>query len=116
LKKGRFLFRGEQNYDEGEFMTLSKDQVIMTGTTTGVTIEQYEGKYSIKSVRTYKGKDGNEVLTYDWIYPEVYDKDQKKRVVSSKPRPTSIPLGTREETISTLRAVLSSLDDKDTPF
>ena len=90
-------------------MALTKDSVTMTGHTTGVTIEIYEDKYSLKAVRTYKGKDGSEVLTYDWIYPEVYDQAQKKRVVAPKPRPTSIFLGDKEAAIKALTSLLVGL-------
>jgi hypothetical protein len=104
-------------------MALTKDSVISTGPTTGITLETYEGKCYLKSTRSYKSKDGNEVLTYDWIYPEVYDQAQKKRVVADKPRPMSIPLGTQEQAISALHSILLNLGwnpphitEAETPF
>jgi len=99
-------------------MPLTNDQVIWLGKSTGVTLENYNDKYSIKSVRKYlKGSD--EVLTYDWIYTEEYDKDQKKRVMSSKPRPASIYLGDQEAAIKACKGFLHALgasDESDIPF
>ena len=90
-------------------MALTKDNVLMTGKSTGIALEVYEDKYSLKSVRTYQGRDGNEVLTYDWIYPEVYDKDKKKRVIAEKPRPGSVYLGDRDQAIASLSSILAQL-------
>ena len=82
-------------------MPLVNDAVIWIGKSTGVTLENYNEKWSIKSVRKYlTGQD--EVLTYDWIYTEDYDKEKKKRVMSTKPRPASIYLGDKETAIKAL--------------
>jgi hypothetical protein len=89
-------------------MPLTNDSVIWTGKTIGITIENYNDKYSIKSVRKYT-KGDQEVITYDWIFTEEYDKEQRKRVVSTKPRPCNIYLGPREEAIKALQGLLKSL-------
>jgi len=102
-------------------MPLANDAVIWITKSTGVTIENYNDKYAIKSVRKYlKGQD--EVLTYDWIYIEEYDKEKKKRVMSDKPRPASIYLGDKDQAIKALGAMLRSLggtpelEGQDVPF
>jgi len=102
-------------------MPLANDAVIWIGKSTGVTIECYNDKYSIKSVRKYlKGQD--EVLTYDWIYIEEYDQEKKKRVMATKPRPSSIYLGSKDDAIKALGSMLRSLggtpalEGQDVPF
>ncbi len=89
-------------------MSLAKDQVIMTGKTVGVTLENYNDKWSIKAIRTYQ-KNGEDVITYEWIYTEEYDKETKKRKMAEKPRPLSVYLGDREQAISVLSSLLQQL-------
>lgn len=90
-------------------MALTKNAVIWINDKYGVALDEYEGKYSLKGVRTYKGRDGNEVITYDWIYAEVYDPAQKKRVMAEKPRPSSVYLGGKEEAFSALTYFMGKL-------
>jgi hypothetical protein len=99
-------------------MPLTKDSVYWTGKTVGVTIENYNDKWSIKSCRKYQ-KGGEEVITYDWIYVEEYDKETKSRKIATKPRPCSIYLGEKEQAIEALVAMLKQLgynQDGETPF
>jgi hypothetical protein len=99
-------------------MALTNDQVIWTGKSTGVTLEEWEGKISLKGVRKYQ-KGGEDVLTYDWVYAEVYDKEAKKRVMAEKPRPISLYLGEKKDAIEALEAMLyrlgASLKDVEPP-
>ena len=97
-------------------MPLANDSVIWIGKSTGLTLENYNEKWSIKSVRKYQGRDGKDVLTYDWIYVEEYDKDQKKRVMSAKPRPASIYFGDKETAIKALANFLRQLGAGNRPI
>ena len=97
-------------------MALNSELVIWTGKTVGLTLEEYNEKFTIKSCRKYQ-KNGEDVLTYDWIYTEEYDKETKSRKMSEKPRPASVYLGDREQAINALKTFLSQLEpDTDNPF
>jgi hypothetical protein len=89
-------------------MALTNDSIVWTGKTVGLTLENYNGKLSIKSCRKYQ-KGGEDVLTYDWIYVEEYDKETKKRKMAEKPRPASIYLGDHDQAIKALQFLLRQL-------
>lgn len=96
-------------------MPLTNDSIIWTGKSVGVTLENYNGIYSIKVTRKWM-QQGEEKLSYDWIYPEVYDPEAKKRVVASKPQPRSVYLGDKEQAIQALHSMLVNLGAPSEPI
>ena len=97
-------------------MPLNEDQIIWTGKTVGLTLESYNDKYSIKSVRKFIHK-GQDQLGYDWSFPQEYDKESKKWKPKDKAMPTSVYLGTRDEAIDSLKSLLKQLSpSEEIPF
>lgn len=96
-------------------MALNKEAVIWNGS-TGIVLEEFNGKYSIKAVRKYKDKSGQEVAAYDWVKKDTWDKDKRQWVTPEKANLTSgVFLGSKEDAIAALHSLLDSLEG-DEPF
>ena len=101
-------------------MALENDQIIWTGKTVGITMENYNGNYSIKACKRFTKNDGTEQLGFDWSFPQEWDKGDRKWKPSEKPKPVSVYLGSRDQAIQALHSMLSSLgmvtEPDDVPF
>ena len=93
-------------------MALTNDATIWTGETVGVTLEEYNGKYSIKVVRRWK-QGMEDKIGWDWVYRQGYNKETKERVMEEKPKPCGVYLGDRDKAIDALRSMLAMMQGKD---
>jgi hypothetical protein len=93
-------------------MALTNDMTIWTGETVGVTLEEYNGKYSIKVVRRWK-QGGEDKIGWDWVYREGWNKDTKKKEMEAKPKPCGVYLGDKEQAKNAMKAMLLSLGEPD---
>ena len=93
---------------------INPNDVVWITQSVGLVIEEYNDKFAIKSVRKYK-KDNQDVLSYDWIFIEEYDKETKKRKLSDKPRPASSYLGDRDSALKALKFFLMRLSGTQSP-
>ena len=90
-------------------MPLTNDQVIWITDKYGIALDEYEGKYKLQGVTKYQ-KNGEDVLTWDWIYRSTWNKDTRQREVPAKANGVSgISLGNREEAVRKLASILRSL-------
>jgi hypothetical protein len=108
-------------------MVLTNNVIFWTGKSIGLTLDEYQGKFSLKGVRRYESM-GAEKLSFDWVFPQEYDKDRKEWRAKPKAVPLNIYLGEKDQAIQALNKMLQQLegageglgkngqDDGDVPF
>ena len=108
-------------------MVLTNNVIFWTGKSIGLTLDEYQGKFILKGVRRYESM-GAEKLSFDWVFPQEYNKDKKEWVPKAKAVPLNIYLGEKEQAIKALTQMLQQLegageglgkngqDDGDVPF
>lgn len=90
-------------------MPIALDKIIWTGDKTGVVLEEYNGKFSLKAVQKYTSQ-GDEKVSYDWVRRETWNKDTKKREIPEKVNATmSVYLGDKAKAIKALGEFLRQL-------
>ena len=94
-------------------MAISPGSIIWTGKSVGITLEEYQGKYSIKACKRYESQ-GQEKVGYDWSFPQEWDKDKRSFVPREKAAPSGVYLGSKEEATKALNEFLTRLSAKQT--
>ena len=90
-------------------MPIALDKIIWTGKSTGVVLEEYQGKYSLKAVQKYTSQ-GQEKVSYDWTFKEKWNPDTRKREMPDKANcANGIYLGDATQAIASLREFLRQL-------
>ena len=89
-------------------MVLTNNVIFWTGKSIGLTLDEYQGKFSLKGVRRYESM-GAEKLSFDWVFPQEYNKDKKEWVAKAKAVPLNIYLGEKEQAVKALDAMLGLL-------
>jgi hypothetical protein len=89
-------------------MPIEKESFIVTEPdyNSGIALNEYNGKLSLVSAQ--EGKDGQ--IWWRKVYPEVFDKDTKQRVVGDKAIPMGVNLGTPEEAHGVLSDLLIMIE------
>lgn len=103
-------------------MAKEPENVIWTGNSVGVCIEQYNGNYSIKACKRFTSQ-GQEKVGYEWGWGQEYDKETKKWKPKAKMSPISVYLGDKQQTIDALHSMIellsghdNAITDDDIPF
>ena len=107
-------------------MALVLDKIIWITDKTGVTLEEYNGKFSIKSVQKYQSQ-GQDKVSYDWVRRETWNKETRKREIPEKVNAAmGVFLGEKDQAIESIQSILDQLigvpmaskqeEDSDLPF
>lgn len=91
-------------------MAIEQKDIITTGKSQGIILEGYQGNYTIKGVRWYQ-KNGEDVTTYEWTFPQTWDKEARVWKPSEKAKPLGLYLGDKGQAARCLMKMLDTLGE-----
>ena len=85
---------------------INESAVIWITDKIGVVPEEYQGKWSLKTVQKYQFQ-GQEKVSYDWVHREKWNPDTRKREMPAKANAAmGVYLGSKEQAVKALDAML----------
>ena len=95
-------------------MSLNPNTVIWLTDTYGVALDEYQGSFKLQGVNKYQ-KDNKDMVTWDWQYKSIWNKETRKRELPAKANSVSgITLGDRDQAIASLSSILRKLEGDST--